>query len=133
MIIGLLIYLKNTQQSPLHKNNCNITFSDINYNSINNTIFYDNRLNFDEETRKNFDLISKEFSKKYPDKQIFFLRKLGKYDILTDVTCQMELRYYKSKICWKITFYHSIYENEIFIDANTGKIIDPPQKSKLSG
>ena len=99
MIIGLLIYLKNTQQSPLHKNNCNITFSDINYNSIINTIFYDNRLNFDEETRKNFDLISKEFSKKYPDKQIFFLRKLGKYDILTDVTCQMELRYYKSKIC----------------------------------
>jgi len=47
-----------------------------------------------------------------------------KYNISKDITCEMELRYYKSKICWKISFFHMSDDYNIYIDANSGNIIE---------
>ena len=204
-----------------------IKFNEINYSSIHNIIFYDSELKFDEERKEKFDLISKEFSNKYPNKQILFLEKLGEinaghnysiysfiqisnniiidndalniyfnettrnidyilsaseydrnslnslrgqlnsypidykvnwknvpkdniikidkndikdiakkhiaeeYNISRELKCQMELRYYESKICWRITFIHSVDEISIYIDANSGEIIDTREKQVI--
>lgn len=76
IMVVILLYFYNeglTQNS----NNYNITFNEINYTSINNTIFYNSKLNLSEETKEHFDIISKEFSNQYQNKQISFLEKLG--------------------------------------------------------
>ena len=47
-----------------------------------------------------------------------------KYNISKNLTCEMELRYYKSKICWKISFFFMPDNYEVYIDANSGNIIE---------
>lgn len=53
------------------------------------------------------------------------------YDIFNDFECEMELRYYESKICWRISFIHSVHQISIYIDANSGKIIDTREKQVI--